>query len=70
MRKGKAPEDLDCQRESELQAQFEKDAVEEPPDEQEDEYERWVSKNCLLIDYSYWLLGLYDIDLRYQVYAW
>ncbi len=39
MRKGRTPDDLDHQRESELQAEFEKDAVEEPPDEQEDEYE-------------------------------
>lgn len=40
MRKGRTPKDLDCQRETELQTEFEKDAVEEPPDEQEDEYER------------------------------
>jgi len=40
MRKGRTPEDLDRQRETELQAEFEKNAVEEPPDEQEDEYER------------------------------
>lgn len=37
MRKGRTPEDLDRQRESELQAEFEKDAVEELPDEQGDE---------------------------------
>ena len=42
MRKGRTPGDLDRQRESELQVWFEKDAAEEPPDEQEDEdeYER------------------------------
>ncbi len=40
MRKGRTPKDLDRQRETELQTEFEKDAVEEPPDEQEDEYER------------------------------
>jgi hypothetical protein len=43
MRKGRSAEDLDCQREAELQAEFEKDAVEEPPgeqiEEQEDGYE-------------------------------
>lgn len=35
MRKGRTPEDLDLQRESELQVEFEKDAVEDPPDENE-----------------------------------
>lgn len=37
IRKGRTPKDLDRQREAELQAEFEKDAVEEPHDEQEDE---------------------------------
>lgn len=32
MRKGRTPKDLDRQRETELQTEFEKDAVEEPPD--------------------------------------
>lgn len=40
MRKGRTPKDLERQREAELQAEFEKDAVEEPPDEKEDEYDR------------------------------
>jgi hypothetical protein len=40
MRKGRSTADLDRQRESELQAEFEKDAVEEPPNDQEDDYER------------------------------
>lgn len=40
IRKGRKPKDLGRQREAELQAEFEKAAVEEPPDEQEDEYER------------------------------
>ncbi|NJD02951.1 MAG: DUF3991 domain-containing protein [Ruminiclostridium sp.] len=40
MRKGRTPKDLDSQRATELQAEFEKVAVEEPLDEQEDEYER------------------------------
>jgi len=43
MRKGRTPEDLDKQRMAELQTEFEKDAVEEPPSEltdgQKDEYE-------------------------------
>jgi hypothetical protein len=36
MRKGRTPDDLDRQRESELQAEFEKDAAEDPVEEQED----------------------------------
>ena len=39
IRGGRTPEDLDHQREAELQAEFEKDAVAELPDEQEDGYE-------------------------------
>lgn len=37
MRKGRTTDELDHQRESELQAEFEKDAVKEPDDEQEQE---------------------------------
>lgn len=40
MRKGKSPKELDAMRVFILEAEFEKDAVEEPPDEQEDELER------------------------------
>ncbi len=40
MRKGKKPKELDALRESILEAEFERDAVEDHPDEQEDEYER------------------------------
>lgn len=40
MRKGRKPEDLDRQREDELQAEFEMEAVEEVSDEEEEEYER------------------------------
>lgn len=35
MRKGRTPDNLDRQRESELQAEFEKDAAEDPAEEQE-----------------------------------
>jgi hypothetical protein len=40
MRKGKKPKELDTLRKSILEAEFERDAVEDSPDEQEDEYER------------------------------
>lgn len=40
VRKGKKPEELDAMRESILEGEFEKDVVEDPPDEQEEELER------------------------------
>ncbi|WP_228725015.1 hypothetical protein [Caproicibacter fermentans] len=39
MRKGRTPNDLDRQRESELQAEFERDAAEDPAEEQDSEDE-------------------------------